>query len=107
MTPNLKLPLIVESQASKYLTHNEALRILDALAPNLVIQAVLSTPPVSPVDGQCWIIGTAATGVWAGHETKIAQRYNNTWYFITSLRGWLAWNITTSTNLRFNGTAWA
>jgi len=56
-TPNLQLPEIAESQASKYLTHNEALRVLDALCPNLVVQDTLSPPPGSPTDGQCWIIG--------------------------------------------------
>jgi hypothetical protein len=30
-TPNLKLPYILPSQAQKHVTHNEALRLLDAV----------------------------------------------------------------------------
>ena len=105
-TPNLQLPEIAESQASKYLTHNEALRVLDALCPNLVVQDTLSTPPGSPTNGQCWIIGPAATGAWAGHETEIAQRYGGTWYFITPLEGWAAWDIDAAAQVRFDGAVW-
>lgn len=106
-TPNLRLPEIAESQASKYLTHNDALRILDALCPSLVVQDTLSTPPGSPTNGQCWIIGPAATGAWAGHETDIAQRYSGAWYFITPLEGWAAWDIDAAAQVRFDGAAWA
>ncbi len=106
MTPRLQLPEIVESQAGKYLTHNEALRILDALCPNLVIQAVENTPPGSPADGECWIVGDAPTDAWTGRDGMIAQRYNGAWYYIQPLIGWAAWNSATSTQLRFNGSAW-
>jgi len=32
VTPNLQLPYIAASQAQKHVTHNEALRMIDALA---------------------------------------------------------------------------
>lgn len=107
MTPRLQMPEIAESQAAKYLTHNDALRILDALCPNLVIQAVTDTPPGSPDDGQCWIVDVAATGAWSGQDGKIAQRYRGVWYFIAPRPGWEAWDLNALTSIRFDGSVWS
>jgi len=35
-------------------------------------EAMTSTPPASPADGDVYAIGYAATGAWAGHDFKIA-----------------------------------
>ena len=42
-TPNLGMQYILPSQAQKHVTHNEALRVLDALA-QLVVKDTLSAP---------------------------------------------------------------
>ena len=44
-TPNLELPFIMAAQAQKHITHNEALRILDALVQLSVVARDLATPP--------------------------------------------------------------
>ena len=56
-TANLKLPFIMAAQAQKHVTHNEALRILDAVVQLSVINRDLATPPASPTNGQRYIIG--------------------------------------------------
>jgi hypothetical protein len=33
-------------------------------------QIGLNTPPASPVDGACWIVGTSPTGAWAGQVLR-------------------------------------
>ena len=105
-TPRTALPEIAESQASKYVTHNDALRILDALAQP-VVQSSINTPPGSPTNGQCWIVTATATGAWAGQETKIAQYYGSAWYFITPSNGFAFWDVGAAALKRFNGSAWA
>lgn len=90
-TPRLALPEIVESQAGKFLTHNEALRVLDALVQLTVEDRDLTAPPGSPADGECWIVGATATGAWEGHDGEIAQRYAGAWYFIAPFEGVRAW----------------
>ena len=50
-THSLKLPLLVAEQAQKHVTHNEALRALDAMVQLAVKDRDLATPPGAPSDG--------------------------------------------------------
>ena len=52
----LSLPLIQPSQAQKHVTHNEALRILDAVVQLVVIAADQSGPPTAPQSGVSVVI---------------------------------------------------
>ncbi len=105
-SPRLLIPEITENQASKYLTHNEAIRVVDALV-QLTVQAQQNTPPVSPSEGQCWIVGTSPTGIWVGKSNQIAQYYNAAWYYHVPSTGWRAHNVATSLELFYTGSAWA
>jgi hypothetical protein len=46
-----------------------------------------TTPPATPADGQAWLIGTGATGAWAGHDGTIAMRQAGQWLFATARDG--------------------
>ena len=48
ISPHLLLPYLVAAQAQKHVTHNEALRLLDALVQLSVLNLNLTAPPVSP-----------------------------------------------------------
>src|SRR5262249_37993800 len=50
-TSNLNRPFILAAQAQKHVTHNEALRALDAVVQLMVLDKDLSAPPGSPVEG--------------------------------------------------------
>lgn len=80
-TPNLRLPLLDTNQAQKELSVNEAFVILDALMGG-VLDRDLTTPPVSPGEGDAYIPAATATGVWAGFENYIAYYFQSAWYFI-------------------------
>ncbi|KAB2846219.1 MAG: DUF2793 domain-containing protein, partial [Hyphomicrobiaceae bacterium] len=60
-TPNLSLPYIIAAQAQKHVTHNEALRTLDAVVQLSVLDKDLSAPPVSPLDGDRYIVAAGAS----------------------------------------------
>lgn len=47
-SPNLLLPYLADTQAQKHVTHNDALRILDALVLLSVKTFQNNTPPGSP-----------------------------------------------------------
>lgn len=51
-TPNLDLPYIAAAQAQKHVTHNEAIRALDAVVQLSVLDRSLTSPPGSPAEGE-------------------------------------------------------
>lgn len=72
-TPRFSPPLLAVAQAQKEVTHNEALSLLDALLHAAIEDGPLDVPPGGPLEGQCWLVGTAPSGVWAG-EAGALQR---------------------------------
>ncbi len=105
-SPNLRLPYILPAQAQKHVTHNEAIRALDALVQMGVRDDDRTTPPATPADGDRHIVATGATGAWAGHSGKIAAFQDGAWAFYAPRAGWLAWRQTDGALLVFDGTNW-
>ena len=89
----LKLPYIAPGQAQKEMTHNEALALVDTLVQPVVQAVAPAAIPANPVLGQCWIIGTGATGVWAGHDGALACWTSGGWRFVPAFEGMLVWSI--------------
>ncbi len=94
-SPNLVLPYLAANQAQKHVTVNEALRNLDAVIQISVQSAALATPPLSPSNGQRWIVAASPTGAWTGQATKIAAWQDGAWAFYAPLDGWQAWDVAT------------
>lgn len=105
-TANLGLPFIEGSQAQKHVTHNEALRILDAVIQVAVLDVDRTAPPVSPDDGDRHIVAAAPTGVWAGHAAAIATWEDGAWRFLAPNTGWIAWSVADDVLFVFDGAAW-
>lgn len=105
-TPNLSLPYIMPSQAQKSVTHNEALRMLDALVMASVVSRTISSPPASPDDGQRHIVPADADGAWAGKARMIAAMQDGDWNFYTPAEGWLAWCQDETALLYFTNGSW-
>lgn len=105
-SPSLVLPYIQPSQAQKHVTHNEALRILDAVTQLSVKSSTLTQAPAVPVSGDRYLVGFGAAGAWAGQDRKIAVHDGSDWMFFQPGEGWRADVIPTGAQLRFNGTAW-
>jgi hypothetical protein len=105
-SPNLNLPFIMAAQAQKHVTHNEALRALDAIVQLAVSDKDLATPPGSPDDGACYIVATSPTGAWSGQADKVAAFQDGAWAFYTPREGWLAWVADEATLYVWSGSAW-
>lgn len=105
-TPNLKLPYIFAAQSQKHITHNEAIRSLDALVQLAVLDRDLAAPPAAPADGDRYIVAAAATGAWSGHSGKIAAWQDGAWSLLDPKSGWLAWVADEGVLLVRSGSAW-
>lgn len=105
-TPLLKLPYILAAQSQKHVTHNEALRALDAVVQLAVEDKDLSTPPGSPAEGARYIVSASPTGAWAGHATHVAAWQDGAWAFYVPVAGWLAWVHDESQSYLFSGGGW-
>jgi hypothetical protein len=105
-TPNLSLPFIEAGQAQKHVTHNEALRFLDAVT-QLAVAAISASPPAEPADGERHIVGVGASGAFTGHETQVAAFQDGGWNFLTPRPGWRVWNVADEELLVWTGAEWA
>jgi len=106
-TPNLMLPYIMAAQAQKHVTHNEAIRALDAIVQIGVLDRDLTAPPGSPADGDSYIVAAGATGAWAGNDGQIAAWQDGAWIFYAPREGWLAWVADEDLLLVWDGASWS
>jgi hypothetical protein len=105
-TVNLGLPFIEGSQAQKHVTHNEALRILDAAIQIAVLDRTLTAPSSTPADNERHIVAAGATGTWSGQANAIATWQDGAWAFVVPKAGWCVWCVADAAMVVYDGTAW-
>lgn len=106
VTARWGLPMLAAGQAQKEITHNEALMLADMLLNPRVVAAGVSVPPVSPIAGAAWIVGTAPTGAWAGRADSLAGWTSGGWRFAPPSNGLRVWDEATSSFLVYKGSGW-
>ena len=105
-TTHLGLPYLLAAQAQKHITHNEALRLLDAMVQLSVLDRMRTTPPASPADGDRHLVASGATGLWAGWDLNIAFWVDGAWIRLVPRTGWMVWVAAESLFLVWTGSAW-
>ncbi len=105
-SPNLQLPYIDANQNQKTVTHNAALRMLDALVNLHVASIALQAPPAAPNDGQCWIVASGGAGAWLGKDLNVAAWQDGAWIFYPPNPGFVAYVDALQAMLVWNGSAW-
>ncbi|RKE72594.1 DUF2793 domain-containing protein [Pseudorhodoplanes sinuspersici] len=103
---HLALPYIAAAQAQKHVTHNEALRILDALVMLAVDDRDLSSPPGAPAEGSRYLVKPAGSGGFAGKDNQIAHFRDGAFAFFAPQPGWIAYVIDEGVTLVFDGSNW-
>ena len=103
---NLSLPYIAPAQAQKHVTHNEALRALDAIVQLSLASKTQTTPPANPAEGTRYYVAAPATDIWAGQEGQIAVFQDGAWAFYSPQPGWQAWIEDESSLQIWDGMAW-
>lgn len=105
-TARFGFPLLAAGQAQKELVHNETVQGLDIVAAAAVEEPPRTSPPASPTVGATFIVGPAATGVWASHDQSLAAYTEGGWRFVAPRAGLLAYVISTATWALFRAGAW-
>lgn len=100
------MPLLDAAQAQKHVTLNEALVRADALAAGVAEDWGLSVAPGAPADGTAWIVGTGATGDWAGYDQAVALFLNGGWQFVVPWPGMRMWVTAASVQATWSGADW-
>jgi len=105
-TPILTLPEIAESQAGKYLIHNEAINRLEGVLVR-VLSATTMAEPGSPSEGDTYIVPASATGTdWAGQDDNIAHYYGGAWHFYAPVEGLAIYSTGDAKTYRYLSSAW-
>jgi hypothetical protein len=105
-TTHLLLPYILAAQAQKHVTHNEALRLLDAMVQLAVIDRTRTAPPASPADGDRHIVASGASGLWQGWDNAVAYWIDGAWTRLSPRPGWLGWVAAEGVFVSWTGAAW-
>lgn len=106
-TPNLGITYLEAAQAQKHVSVNDALRAYDALVQAFAEDKDLTAPPGSPTNGDTYIVGAAATGLWASQDGKLASWQESAWYFHTPREGWLVYVRDEGLLYLYGGASWA
>ena len=105
-TANLALPYIATAQAQKHVTHNEAIRRLDAFVQMVLESATATAPPATPDAGARWFVPSGAGGAFAGQEGRIAAFEAGVFDFLDPRPGFLAFIRDEGRLALYDGAAW-
>jgi hypothetical protein len=108
MTQSARLgaPFIQAAQVDKSTTHNEALAVFDIVASAAVAGFLVDTPPATPSNGDCYILGASPSGVWSGHVFALAGYTAGGWRFIAAVEGLSAFDKASGETIAFKDGAW-
>ena len=106
-TTRLGLPLLAPGQLQKEFTHNEALARLDLAVAPAVLEVGRNAPPASPAIGDCYVLGAAPTGTWAGQARALAGYTEGGWRFVAPVAGMTVLDRSQDCSAAFDGTAWS
>ena len=105
-TPQFNLRLVQAAQSQKHITVNEALWRIDAALQLTVLDNTVSTPPVDPVEGDCYLIPFGASGDWSGRQNDIAIQIAGGWEFFRPEPGWRLHNLALGSSMTWDGVTW-
>ena len=108
-SPRLALPYLLPNQAQKHVTHNEAIRRLDALVQMRVLSSVLAAEPAGPEEGDAYLLPAAPSGAaWgAAAAGQVAVFQDGAWTFLTPAAGWCLFDAGRGLPMLHDGTGWS
>jgi hypothetical protein len=95
------------TQNNRSVTVNEAIAVLEGFAGYIQAKSVGdNSPPGSPAEGDIYIVGTAGTGAFSGHNEQVAIYYNAAWLFRPPIEGFLVYAQDENAWYKYDGADW-
>ena len=89
-------------QSQKEFYVNEAHSLADALL-HASCEGEATDPPATPAEGEAWLVGASATGVWVGEDGKLASYQAGNWLFASPNDGMRLFDRSTGQVLLYLG----
>ncbi|HNX94900.1 MAG TPA: DUF2793 domain-containing protein [Holophaga sp.] len=107
MGPNLNLLVNGAQGDAHYAELMRLLRWLDFFMEPVVKQVGLTVPAASPSDGDAYVVGPSATGVWAGLDNRLVRwsAVQNAWESLVPKAGWHVLDVS-RVPWFYTGSAW-
>jgi hypothetical protein len=108
LSPRLGLSYILPQQAQKHVTANQSFRRLDALVQPVVKSATLTAEPLSPAEGDAYIVPAGASGPqWSlMAANSIAAFQDGAWSELAPRTGWRVYVEALAAARVFDGIEW-
>jgi len=104
-TPLLSFPEIQENQSGKYITHNMALGLLEAIITRAISRSN-SGAPSSPSNGDVYVVDDNS-GDWSdAFIDDVACYLDGAWRFLTPIEGVSIWCVDENIKIFFDGSKW-
>lgn len=109
LSTRLGLAFLAAAQAQKHVTVNESLLRLDAAVQLSAVSATVAAQPVSPTDGDIYLLPSGKSGAAWGAMADGALAYyrDGVWEELTPKRGWCCYVEDTQSLLARGASAWS
>jgi hypothetical protein len=101
-TPRHELPMLFAGQSQKEATVNGVCAIADVLL-HPAVEGEAGTPPDAPAEGQCWLVGTGASGAFEGRDGCLAGFQAGSWIFAPPIDGMRVFDRSTGQSIPYIG----
>lgn len=104
--PRTGITLLSTQQRYKEQIVNEGFAHLGAIATGAVVSLQQTSPPSNPNLGEVYFVPSGATGVWAGHENKLALKIEGGWTYFDIPLNHRIYSQQPSGLYRWDGDSW-
>lgn len=92
--------------AGRNINSRGALQALDSLVAPAIEIVPQNAPPVAPASGNCFVVGSAPTGAWAGKAGQLASWTAGGWRFQSPVEGLALFVKSTGLRAEYRSGAW-